>query len=60
MLQPRLACDLQLDRVTVELRELQYFQLVQCSRSLELLTKGLRYRRFRPEGGVKSCDARSK
>ena len=47
--QPRLSCDFQLDRVTVELRDVQYHQLVQCCRSLEHLTKGLRYRRWRPQ-----------
>lgn len=45
--QPRIACDFQLDRVNVELRDVQYHQLVQCCRSLELLARGLQFRRWR-------------
>lgn len=45
--QPRVACDFQLDRVNVELRDVQYHQLVQCCRSLEILSRGLQYRRWR-------------
>lgn len=45
--QPRISCDFQLDRVNVELRDIQYHQLVQCCRSLELLARGLQFRRWR-------------
>lgn len=45
--QPRIACDFQLDRVNVELRDVQYHQLVKCCRSLEMLSRGLQYRRWR-------------
>ena len=66
----RLSCNVQLDRVTLEVRDGQYQQLVECCRSLELLKRGLRYRRWRPQewaasgasgasdGGRKSSKAR--
>lgn len=47
--QPRVACDVQLDKVNVELRDTQYHQLVHCCRSLELLSRGLQFRRFRSD-----------
>lgn len=47
--QPRIACDFQLERVNIELRDVQYHQLVQCCRSLELLARGLQYRRWRED-----------
>lgn len=47
--QPRVACDFQLDKVNVELRDTQYHQLVHCCRSLELLARGLQFRRFRSD-----------
>ena len=50
--QPRIACDFQLDRVNVEIRDVQYHQLVQCCRSLEMLSRGLQYRRWRVDSEV--------
>ncbi len=50
--QPRVACDFQLERVNIELRDIQYHQLVQCCRSLELLSRGLQFRRFRVDSDV--------
>lgn len=49
---PRIACDFQLDRVNVELRDVQYHQIVQCCRSLELLSRGLQFRRWRLDSDV--------
>ena len=50
--QPRVACDFQLDRVNIELRDVQYHQLIQCCRSLEMLSRGLQFRRFRVDSDV--------
>ena len=44
---PRIACDFQLDRVNVEVRDVQYRQMVDCCRSIELLSRGLPFRRWR-------------
>uniref|UniRef100_A0A0P6FFD1 Vacuolar protein sorting-associated protein 13D n=1 Tax=Daphnia magna TaxID=35525 RepID=A0A0P6FFD1_9CRUS len=52
--QPRVACDFQLDRVNIEIRDVQYHQLVQCCRSLELLARGLQFRRWRVDSEVQS------
>lgn len=49
---PRIACDFQLDRVNIELRDVQYHQIVQCCRSLELLSRGLQFRRWRLDSDV--------
>lgn len=50
---PRVACDFQLDRVNIEIRDVQYHQLVQCCRSLEMLARGLQFRRWRVDSEVK-------